>query len=222
VQKLDTPAVICMNLKQERGQGKGLVAVLAVGKIVHHNLMIITQMASPWTNMVIGPFVGVLGAFLLNYVWQSWRDNRQQFVGEYHIKGELEEIKHDLEVGGKPEPIEPVYGADYVREYHLFGEKCTQVIYWYKGFEKYNSGFEARDYYEKLRRQHSMANQIGGILSNPWLKKIPDEDSDLSIIKFIRYLFGLDAMKETIKISWWQFWKIMTFSEMLKFARIKR
>jgi len=156
----------------------------------------------PWDAFLpplVGSFLGVFGAFVLNYVWQFWRDNHQKFVGEYHIKAELRGIKHNQEIGGKIKPIEPIYGADYVREYHLFGDNCTQVLFWYRGFEKYNSRLETLDYFEKLTSRRSMANQIDGILHTPWLKKIPDDASDLSTIKFIRYLLGRDAPEEPTK-----------------------
>jgi hypothetical protein len=132
-------------------------------------------------------------------------------VGEYHIKSELIGIKHDLEVGGRPQPIEPIYGADYVREFHLFGENCTQVIYWYKGFDKYNSKFEVlderHDHVGIQMIQHSETNLMGGILSSHFLKRIPDDYSDLSTIKFIRYLLGQDAKEEPTKKGWWRFWR---------------
>lgn len=160
------------------------------------------QAQNPYLPPLVGSFFGVLAAFLLNYAWQFLRDNHQKFVGEYHVKAELSGIKNDLGVGGKPEPIEPIYGPDYVREYHLFGEDCTQVIFWYKGFEKYNSRFEIlerrRDSVGIQMMQHSEANLLGGILSSQFLKRIPDSlsNSGLSRTKFVWYLLGQDALEE--------------------------
>ena len=175
-----------------------------------------------------GSFFGVFLAFLFNYVWNYWNNKRRIFEEEYLIKAELQSIKNDLDAGGKSNPIKPNYGADHVRKYRLFGKYRTQVINWFNGFEKYNSRLEELN---KLRNngevsgesiavafwelRKSEANGMGSILSSCWLKRIP-ERSDLSRIKFIRYLFGLDALKEKTTIKWWKIWKIMTLSEMLK------
>jgi hypothetical protein len=152
----------------------------------------------PLNSPLVGSFLGVLLAFILNYIWQFWNNEHLRFEEEYRIKAELKRIEHDL--GGKTKPIKPVYGAGHVIKYRLFGKNRTEVIGWYVGFERYNSSLE--DLKEegnhpeienlKLRK----VNEMGGILHSGFLKRIPDDDSDLSKIKFIRYLLKLDAMEE--------------------------
>jgi hypothetical protein len=174
---------------------------------------------------LFGSFFGVLFAFLLNYFWHFWNDNHQKFEGEFQIKAELSSIRNNLRVGGRPHPIEPIYGADHVKEYHLFGVYGTQVAYWYRGFEKYNLKLEEYNlqleelnYAESLGRdinpngaqliagtiltkQNSMANQIDGMLESNWLKRIPDDlsNSGLTRTKFIWYLLKQDALEEPTK-----------------------
>ena len=104
----------------------------------------------PWDTFLpplVGSFGGVLVAFLLNNVIIY---NYQKFLGEYLIKAEMGSVEHDLRVGGKPEPIEVVYGADYIRENRLFGENRTQIILWYEEFQKYN--FELEELKEQRLR----------------------------------------------------------------------
>ncbi len=147
-------------------------------------------------------------AVALTVAFKSLKDRRQKFEKEYHIKAELSGIEHDLGIGGTPKPIEPVYGAGYVREGDLFGEHSTEVLFWYKGFEEYNKRFEALkengDHKGILRLQHSKKNEMGGILSSYWLKRIPDSGSDLSTSKFIRYLLRRDAKEEPTNPSLWK------------------
>jgi hypothetical protein len=154
----------------------------------------------------------VLAGFVASLLLQYRIDNRRKFRDEYNIKAELDGISTSLVAGGRPEPIDIVYGADYVREGRLFGEHSTEVIFWYKGFEKYNRDFEEL---KKLdgrlgiqMMQQSKAGEIGGMLHSSWMKKIPDADSDLSTTKFIRYLLGRDAKEEPTKKPRWQFWKL--------------
>lgn len=92
----------------------------------------------PYNSPLVGSFLGVLGAFGLNYTVVYLKDKHLIFEEEFHIKAELSGIGHDLGVGGKSKPIKPIYGADHVRKYRLFGECRTQVIYWYEAFQKYN------------------------------------------------------------------------------------
>ena len=161
----------------------------------------------PINSPLVGSFLGVGLAFMVNWIWQKLRGKRLNFEEEYYIKAELSGIGHDLTVGGKPEPIKPIYGADHVRKYRLFGEYRTQVIYWYEGFQRYNIKLENlqknfhENYYEILGNQSSMANQIDGSLRSPWLKRIPDDmnNSGLSITKFIWYLLRQDALDEPTK-----------------------
>ncbi|MGB7571945.1 MAG: hypothetical protein WBL87_09335 [Methanothrix sp.] len=162
-----------------------------------------------------GAFFGVLFGFGVNWIWQAWSIKRLIFEEEYYIKAELEGIEHDVdpELGGRPHPIKPIYGADHIRKYRLFGEYRTQVIYWYEGFEKYNSRLE--DLWQQHRgannseeRQaiadafwtlrNSQHNLMGGILRSGWLKKIPEStnNSGLSLTKFVWYLLNQDALEE--------------------------
>jgi len=128
----------------------------------------------PINSPLVGSFLGVGLASMVNWIWQKLRGKRLNFEEEYYIKAELSGIRHDLEVGGKPEPIKPIYGADHVRKYRLFGEYRTQVIYWYEVFQRYNIKFENlqknfhENYDEILLNQSSMANQIYGSLRSPW------------------------------------------------------
>jgi hypothetical protein len=169
----------------------------------------------PWDAFLpplVGSFFGVLFAFFLNNIIIY---NHKKFKGEYLIKAELSGIMNDLEVGGRPQPIEPVYGADYVREHQLFGENSTQIILWYKGFEKYNRQLEELkealqeqkpDNHDTIQflasqiqnRQRSMANQIDAELKLDLFKKIPDDmnNSGLSRTKFIWYFLKQDALEE--------------------------
>lgn len=109
-----------------------------------------------------GSFLGVLLAFVVNWIWQTWSSKHLNFEEEYYIKSELSGIGHDLTVGGRPEPIKPIYGADHVRKYRLFGEYRPQVICLYEGFQKHNFKFEdfKKNYCEILHNQTSIANQI--------------------------------------------------------------
>lgn len=145
-----------------------------------------------------------------------WKDRRQKFEGEFKIKAELSGFANDLRVGGRPKPIESVYGAEYVKSHHLFGDYGTQVVYWYNEFEDYNTIFrkleekrqslssnaghdEMRSLADQiLTRQNSMANQIDGMLKIDWLKRIPDKisNSGLSRTKFLWYLLKQDALEE--------------------------
>jgi hypothetical protein len=110
------------------------------------------------------------------------------------IKGELEDIAHDLDVAGKPNTkISVKYGAPYIRHHPqlLFGEHNSEVLGFYTDiFDTYNSSLESGTYEEHLRGQHSMKNHMEGILNDPWLKKIPSEPS---VIGFIKYLLKRDA-----------------------------
>jgi hypothetical protein len=147
-----------------------------------------------------------LGAVLTKFL-DYIKDKRQEFRYEYLIKADLRRVNTNLgKAGGTPEPIDPKYNAPYIRDrHHLFGEFNTQVHDLYKEFIDYNSTLEEliknpRDNYEDIERSRNfMANRIDVFLSKPWLKKIPDDYSDLSKIKFIRYLLGLDAMEEPTK-----------------------
>jgi len=176
----------------------------------------------PINSPLMGSFLGVIGAFVVGWLGHTWSSNRLNFEEEYRIKAELQSIEHDLKIGGRSDPIMPIYGADHVIKYRLFGENRTEVAGWYRGFEKYNYRLEDlkidQNYAEIESSRRGMANLMGGILRSYWLKRIPGSTNNkgLSRIKFIRYLFGLDALKEPIIIKWWQIWKIMTFSEMLK------
>jgi hypothetical protein len=148
-----------------------------------------------------GSFLGVALAFAFNWIWQTWNSKRLIFEEEYYIKAELSGIAHDLRVGGRPEPIRPIYGADHVRKYRLFGEYRTQVIYWYEIFQKHNVKFENfhDNYPEILRNQESIANQIVvGHLRLRFMKRIPDDlnNSGLSKTKFLWYLLNQDALDE--------------------------
>jgi hypothetical protein len=137
-----------------------------------------------------GPFIGLILGIITTKCYNIYK----KFEGESLIKGELEGIAHNLEVAGKPNTkIEVDYGASYIRHHPLmlFGEHNSEVLRFYTGiFDKYNSDLENGTYEENLRMQQSIINQIGGILSNPWLKKIPSEPS---IIGFIKYLLKRDA-----------------------------
>jgi hypothetical protein len=178
----------------------------------------------PINSPLVGSFLGVSLAFVINWAWQTWNSKRLTFEEEYYIKAELSGIGHDLRVGGRPEQIKPIYGADHVRKYRLFGEYRTQVIYWYEAFQKYN--FELEKFNEELdeiqkhseesEEQHlheeiyrvaskietnreSMANQIEyGFLRSDWLKRIPNDlsNSGLSKTKLIWYLLNQDALEE--------------------------
>jgi hypothetical protein len=188
-----------------------------------------------------GSFLGVLLAFLLNYIWNFLRDENLKFEEEYLIKAELSSIEHNLdpEIGGRSHPIKPVYGADHVRKYRLFGENRTRVIGWYNEFEKYN--FDLADLEERQKETRTQEDRVSitsefntlrntkhnvmvGILHTDWLKRIPDDRNNegLSFPKFIRYLLGLDAMEEPIKFGWWQFWKAITFSDVSKIVERKK
>jgi hypothetical protein len=167
----------------------------------------------PWDAFLpplVGSFFGVLFAFLLDNVIM---DNYQKFIGEYFIKAELSGTENDLRAGGRPQPIEPVYGADYVRENRLFGENTTQIIFWYKGFDNYNRKLKVlkeqlheSDNHDDIQfvaskietNRRSMANQIEGMLRSGWLKRIPDDmnNSGLSKTKFVWYLLKQDALEE--------------------------
>lgn len=164
-----------------------------------------------WSKGTIGGLFIALIGFVVKNGWQFLVNKRQKFIEEYHIKAELGRIKKNLEVGGTPKPIEFVLGADHIKKYRLFGENFTQVILLYKGFDDYNNKFEdlknKGDLLGIQRNQVSKANEMRGILSNHWMKKIPDDYSDLSTIKFIRYLLGRDAKEEPTKKSRCQFWK---------------
>jgi len=179
----------------------------------------------PINSPLVGSFLGVILAFGFNWLWQTWGSKRLIFEEEYHIKAELRGIGNDLRVGGRPHPIKPIYGADHVRKYRLFGENRTQVIYWYEGFQKYN--FQLEDLMEEHQllpstdanhtqvqllagtiqtNRISMANQIDGMLSSDWLKRIPNStnNSGLTRTKFIWYLLKQDALGEPTKNR--QFW----------------
>lgn len=160
-----------------------------------------------------GSFFGVLLGFGINWIWQAWNNKRLIFEEEYYIKSELEGIEHDIdpEIGGRNNPIKPIYGADHVRKYRLFGEYRTQVIYWYEDFEKYNSSLEElRELRDKNEisggaiasafwyLRNSQHNGMGGILRSSWLQKIPESTSNsgLSTTKFVWYLLNQDALKE--------------------------
>jgi len=164
----------------------------------------------PVNSPLVGSFLGVIVAFILNYAWQYLRDNHQKFVGEYHIKAELRGIANNLRVGGIPQPIEPVYGADHVKDFRLFGENGTRVVFWYRGFEKYNLKLEKlQEQRRAASHSHNHANiqvlaglistgqrttaaQIEAELGLKWLKRMPDDmnNSGLSKAKFIWYLLS--------------------------------
>jgi len=179
----------------------------------------------PINSPLVGSFLGVILAFGFNWLWQTWGSKRLNFEEEYHIKAELRGIRNDLRAGGRPHPIKPIYGADHVRKYRLFGEDRTQVIYWYEGFQKYN--FQLEDLMEQRQalpstdvnhtqsvllagviqtNRISMANQIDGMLGSDWLKRIPDStnNSGLSRTKFIWYWLKQDALEEPTRNR--QFW----------------
>lgn len=171
---------------------------------------------SPWDAFIpplVGSFFGIIGAFLVNYTWQYLKGKHHEFLGEYHIKAELSGFAHKLRVGGRPLPIEPIYGAEYVKDNSLFGENCTLIAFWYRGFEKYNTELERLEKLRKkacthneirfaadmiLTKQSSMANQIDAMLKLDLFKKIPDDmsNSGLSIPKFIWYVLKQDALEE--------------------------
>lgn len=162
-----------------------------------------------------GSFFGVLFGFGVNWIWQAWSNKRLIFEEEYYIKAELASIEHNIdpELGGRNQPIRPIYGADHIRKYRLFGENRTQVIYWYVGFEKYNlrlddlweNHHDAKNSEERQaiaskfwHLRNSQYNVIGGILKSSLLKKIPEStnNSGLSKTKFVWYLLNQDALEE--------------------------
>jgi len=162
-----------------------------------------------------GSFFGVLLGFGVNWIWQAWSNKRLIFEEEYHIKAELERIEHNLDprIGGKSHPIRIIYGADHIRKYRLFGGSRTQAINWYEGFEIYNSRLERlRELrleatthsvqqniaYTINKHRRSKADEMSGILSSNWLKKIPEDtnNSGLSKTKFVWYLLNQDALEE--------------------------
>jgi hypothetical protein len=150
----------------------------------------------PYNSPLVGSFLGVFLAFVVNWIWRTWSSKRLNFEEEYYIKAELSGIGHDLTVGGRPEPIKPIYGADHVRKYRLFGKYRTQVIYWYEGFQKYNFKFEdfQRNYYEILREQSSINSQIEwGFLRSPWMKRIPDDINNSGLQR--QNLYGICLSK---------------------------
>lgn len=150
------------------------------------------------------PVVTLVVGYLLKVI----PDRYKKFKMECHVKAELKGIKHDLEVAGRPnERIDIAYGAAYVRDNDLFEENATQVLLQYNGFEDYNTRLENEDaairessteelkqvmssyFDENERQQDRMIKQLEGFLTNPWLKKIPEEPSKTG---FIRYQLGLD------------------------------
>jgi hypothetical protein len=170
--------------------------------------------------------------FASKAIFDWWKDKGHEFREEYLIKTELEKIKHlfdsQLKTKNKlPIRLELIYGADYVRDNHLFGEYMTHVRHWYEVAESYNSSVENYKNltnYSTLEATKSEAwtlclldidvkrsflrKNAGIMFQTPWLKKVPNYDSDLSKIKFLRYLLGRDAFEEPEKIDWWKIWKI--------------
>jgi hypothetical protein len=179
----------------------------------------------PINSPLVGSFLGVFLAFVINWLWQRWGSKRLNFEEEYHIKAELSRIEHNLRVGSRPRPIKPIYGADHVIKYRLFGEYRTQIVLWYEGFQRYN--FQLEDLVEQRQEllhldihdpqavllgerieanRKSMANQIDVFLRSDWLKRIPDDtnNSGLSRTKFIWYWLKQDALEEPTTNR--QFW----------------
>lgn len=139
----------------------------------------------------IGPIIGWLLGIITTRTYNIYK----KFEGESQIKGELEDIAHDLEVAGRPnEKISVKYGAPYIRHHpqKLFGEYNSEALGYYTDiFDLYNSKMESGTYEEHSMMQHALKNHMGGILfHNPWLKNIPSEPS---IIGFIKYLLKRDA-----------------------------
>lgn len=150
----------------------------------------------PINSPLLGSFLGVILAFLANWISHQWGSKHLNFEEEYHIKAELSGIKHDQEIRGRVNPIKPVYGADHVRKYRLFGEHRTEVINWYENFQKYNFELEElREQRQKALTNHdlqtalslagqietgrdSLAGLIGGMLTSHWLKRIPDDTNN--------------------------------------------
>jgi hypothetical protein len=137
----------------------------------------------------------VVSGFLLKTFYDIVRKNYEKFEGECRIKGELEDIAHDLEVAGTPAyKIEPIYGAEFIRHHphRLFGEHNAEALLYYNRFNTFNSGIDIGGYNENARSQESMKNMLNADLNTDWLKKVPDEPS---IIGFIKYLLKLDAKR---------------------------
>ena len=128
------------------------------------------------------------------------KGKRQKFGHECRIKAELERIAHNLRLrdrGRTAHEIEHTYTADWIRYHQPFGQDSTQALGWYDIFEKYNKDFERlRDDPEILRKQGAMVNRMEGILKSSFLKKIPSQSLDPTMIDFIWCLLGQDAKIE--------------------------
>jgi len=96
----------------------------------------------PINSPLVGSFLGVGLAFMVNWIWQKLRGKRLNFEEEYYIKAELSGIRHELEVGGKPEPIKPIYGADHVRKYRLFENIALRLFIGTKDFKDITSNLK--------------------------------------------------------------------------------
>jgi len=206
-----------------------LTTLIAAAIVIFAASIALIPYIIPYTNSpLVGSFLGVFLAFVLNWIGQAWGSTRLKFEEEYHIKAELKGFGNELRAGGRPLPIKPIYGADHVRKYRLFGENRDEVIYWYEGFQKYNFQLDDLMVRREMRRiapsqlvnhtqlqllageikahQDSMANQIDGMLRSDWLKRIPSSinNSGLSTAKFIWYLLKQDALEEPTTNR--QFW----------------
>jgi hypothetical protein len=144
---------------------------------------------------------------VLGYLLRVVPDRYKRFKMECHVKAEFERIKHNLEHTTPNKMIKIVYGAAYVRDNDLFEENVTQVLLQYNGFEEYNTRLENQitvvnvssngtttqaenmNYAENKRQQDRMIKQLEGFLTNPWLKKIPEEPSKTG---FIRHMLRSD------------------------------
>ena len=136
---------------------------------------------------------GVIAGFLLKTVCDIIKNNYDKFKGECKIKGELEDIMHDLDVAGRPnEKIDFNYGAEFIRHHpqQLFGEHNSEALRWYTRFYTFNSDREGKSFDENTTHRESIKNMLDADLSTNWLKKIPSEPS---IIGYIRYLLNRDA-----------------------------
>jgi hypothetical protein len=196
----------------------------------------------PINSPLVGSFLGVSFAFVMNWALQTWNSKSLIFEEEYYIKSELSTIVNDLRAGGIPLPIKVIYGADHVRKYRLFGEHRTLAIYWYDEFIKYNFEYEElqkqrleacmfldRDNITSIfdsisDQQKYMAKRIDVMLKESWLKRIPDDmsNSGLSTTKFVWYLLNQDALEEPTKNK--DYWyaavnKLLRRNKKIEYAR---
>ena len=149
-------------------------------------------------------WIGTIAGWVLGIITTNYYNIYKKFEGECQIKGELEDIAHDLDVAGRPnEKITIIYGASYIRHHtqKLFGEHNAEALGYYTDiFEPYNRKMEDTtiSYDEHHILQHGLKNRMNGILvMNPWLKTIPSEPS---IIGFIKYLLKREAESTYIPI----------------------